>query len=151
MFAKSIVVALSVSVTSAACSVLPRAESRHVRSAGADIRGGATVRARLARAILSGPAVVKHLETVGDGTVTLYLTDDPGIGDRACPRASAEDSAPIAVLKKQSQITDLLIPNGKRVCAAVDDAARMGVTFHARAIDREAGVELALAHAGGSR
>jgi len=109
------------------------------------------VRATRARALVSGPAVVKHLETLGDGTVTLYLTDDPGIADRACPGASAEDSTPIAVLKKQSQVTDLRIPDGKRICAAVDDAQRMGVTFHAQAFDREPAISIALARAGGSR
>jgi hypothetical protein len=151
MLGKQIVLVVSMFVTSAACSALPRGEARHAGSAGAEIRGDATVRAARARALVSGPAVVKHLETVGEGTVTLYLTDDPGIADRACPRATAEDSAPVAVLKNQSQVTDLLIPSGKRVCAAVDDAQRMGVTFHARAIDREQGFELALVRAGGSR
>jgi hypothetical protein len=150
MLGKQMVLVMSVFVSSVACSALPRGEARHAGSAGADIRGDATVRAARARALVSGPAVVKHLETVGDGTVTLYLTDDPGIGDRACPPASAENSSPVAVLTKQSQVTDLLIPNGKRVCAAVDDAQRMSVTFHARAIDREQGIELALARAGGS-
>ena len=124
MLGKQIALVLSVFATSAACSTLPRGESRHVGSVGAEIRGDATVRATRARALLSGPAVVRHLETAGDGTVTLYLTDDPGIADRACPRASAENSAPVAVLTKQSQVTDLLIPSGKRVCAAVDWAVR---------------------------
>ena len=58
-----------------------------------------------ARALVSGPVVVQRLETEGDGAVTLYLADDPGIVDRACPSASAENAAPVAFLERESQVT----------------------------------------------
>ena len=129
---KTIVLATSMLATALGCSTLPRHEIRHVTAAGADVRGETPVRARRPKVIVSGPVMVKHLETDGDGVVTLYLTDDPGIGDRACPSAGAEGVAPLAVLGRQSRITDLSVPEGKRVCATVADAHTMNVSWHAQ-------------------
>jgi len=76
---------------------------------------------------------VQHLETEGDGAVTLHLADDPGIADRACPSAPAEDAAPVAVLERQSRLTDLIVPAGKRICATATATHTMTVSWHARA------------------
>jgi hypothetical protein len=117
----------------AGCSTLPRHAPRQV--AGAELRGAAPVRAGRAKALVSGPALVRHLETDGAGVVTLYLSDDPGTGDRACPSARAENATPLAVLNGRSRLTDLLVPEGMRVCAAVSDAGAMRVSWHAQAAD----------------
>jgi hypothetical protein len=119
--------------TALGCSTLPRHEIRHVAAAGADVRGDTPVRATRPKAIVSGPVVLKHLETDGRGLVSLYLADDPGIGDRGCPSAGAEGVAPLAVLARHSRITDLSVPEGKRVCAAVAGAHGANVAWHAQA------------------
>jgi hypothetical protein len=127
IFALSMVAAAGVG-----CSTMPRQEARHAGNLGAESRGASSVHPKRARALVSGPVVVKHLETEGDGAVTLYLADDPGIGDRACPSAPAENTAPIAFLERTSRLTDLIVPAGKRVCAAATAAHAMTVTWHAR-------------------
>ena len=114
------------------CSTVPKQSVLHAGRWGVELRGGGPVHAKRARALLSGPALVKHLDTEGEGAVTLYLTDDPGIGDRACPGAPAEDSSPVAVLQRGSRLTDLVVPAGKRICASVSDARTMTVSWHAR-------------------
>src|SRR5438552_15269581 len=126
---KMIILALSMMTTAAACSTMPKPEMRHASAADTDLRGLAPVHARRARALVSGPALVKHLETDGQGAVTLYLTDDPGIGDRNCPCAAAESESPIAVLTRGSRVTDLVVPSGKRICASVK-AGSMNVALH---------------------
>ena len=92
---KTIVLATSMFAATLGCSAMTAQQPRHVATAGADsraeMRGATPVRGRRAKALLSGPAVIKHLETDGRGVVTLYLTDDPGTGDRACPSAGAEE------------------------------------------------------------
>ena len=114
----------------AGCSTMPKQEARHVESA--ELRGATPVRAGRAKALVSGPALVRDLATDGAGAVTLYLTDDPGIGDRACPGAAAEGATPIAVLGGESRLTDLLVPEGKRVCAGVSEARAMRVVWRAQ-------------------
>jgi hypothetical protein len=150
---KTIVLATSMFVSVFGCSTLPRQQARHVVAARADsqaeMRGSAPVRAKRAKALLSGPALIKHLETDGEGVVTLYLMDDPGIGDRSCPSAAGEDASAIAVLERSSRLTDLAVPEGKRVCAAVTDAHSMNVTWHAEAVTETYRRELALALTGG--
>ena len=89
-----------VAVAAAGCSTMPRQEARHAGNLGVESRGASSVHPKRARALVSGPVVVKHLETEGDGAVTLYLADDPGIADRACPSAPAENEAPIAFLER---------------------------------------------------
>ena len=126
IFALSMVVAAG-----AGCSTMPRQEARDVASLGAEMRGASSVHPKRARSLVSGPVVVQHLETDGDGAVTLYLADDPGIADRACPSAPAEDEAPIAFLERTSRLTDLVVPAGKRICAAASATHRMTVTWHA--------------------
>ena len=151
---KTIVLAISMLAGAAGCSTtLAKHKTRHAVSAASEIRGGAAVRWTQARALLSGPAVVKHLETAGEGTLTLYLTDDPGIRDRACPGVGAEQSTPVAILKSASRITELTVPSGKRVCAAVGvDAPKMNVTWHAQKVDdSERALAVALAQYGRSQ
>jgi hypothetical protein len=114
------------------CSTISKGPVLHAGTLGVEVRGAAPVHPRRARALLSGPALVKHLDTEGEGAVTLYLTDDPGIGDRACPSAGAEDALPVAVLQRDSRLTDINVPAGKRICAAASDARTMTVSWHAR-------------------
>jgi hypothetical protein len=127
------------------CSSISKGPALHAGNVGIEMRGAAPVHPRRARALLSGPALVKHLDTEGDGAVTLYLTDDPGIADRACPSARAEDVEPVAVLQRVSRLTDIAVPAGKRICAAATDAHTMTVSWHARsAVDPPAPFDLAL-------
>lgn len=152
---KTIVLAISMLAGAAGCSAtLAKNGTRHAASTATDLRGGAAVRATRARALLSGPAIVKHLETAGEGTLTLYLTDDPGVRDRACPSVDAEQSAPVAILKGASRITELTVPRGKRVCATLETDARtmdVNVTWHAlRVDDTDSALRLALSRYGRS-
>jgi hypothetical protein len=124
--------ALSMVTAAAGCSTMPRQEAQHAGNLVVQMRGASSVHPRRARALVSGPVVVQHLETEGDGAVTLYLADDPGIGDRACPSAPAENEAPVAFLERESRLTDLVVPAGKRVCAAASATHTMTVTWHAR-------------------
>ena len=116
----------------AGCSTMPRQEARHAGILGGESRGASLVHPRRSRALVSGPVVVQHLETEGEGAVTLYLADDPRIADRACPDAPAENEAPIAFLERESRLTDLVVPAGKRICAAASTTHTMTVTWHAR-------------------
>ena len=68
------------------------------------------------------------------GGAALYLADDPGIADRACPSAGAEGASAIAVLADQSRLTNLTVPAGKRMCATTEDPT-MRVAWHARTGD----------------
>jgi hypothetical protein len=130
---RKLIFALSmVAAVSAGCANVSGGGARYAGNVGAEIRGAAPVHPRRAKALVSGPAVVKHLETEGDGAVTLYLADDPGIGDRNCPGAPAEGATPVAVLERESRLTDLVVPAGKRVCAAASATHTMMVTWHAR-------------------
>jgi hypothetical protein len=143
---RKLIFALSmVAAVSAGCSNVSRERVRYAGNAGAEIRGAAPVHPRRAKALVSGPAVVEHLETQGEGAVTLYLADDPGIGDRVCPSAPAENAAPVAVLERESRLIDLVVPAGKRVCAS-SAAHTMTVTWHARATGdvQKASFDLAL-------
>jgi hypothetical protein len=127
IFALSMVAAVGVG-----CSTMPRQGARHAGNLGVESRGASSVHPKRAKALVSGPVVVQHLETEGDGAVTLYLADDSGIGDRACPSAPAENEAPIAFLERESRLTDLVVPAGKRVCAVGSATHTMTVTWHAR-------------------
>jgi hypothetical protein len=127
IFALSMVAAVGVG-----CSTMPRQEARHAGNLGVESRGASSVHPKRAKALVSGPVVVQHLETEGDGAVTLYLADDSGIGDRACPSAPAENAAPVAFLERESRLTDLVVPAGKRVCAVASATHTMTVTWHAR-------------------
>jgi hypothetical protein len=105
---KTITLAMSLILGGVGCSTLPRPE---VTEAGLlDVRGAA---------LASGPAVV-HISTDGDGTATLYLADDAGDGSTVCPSAAAENATPLRVLVGDSHVSDLPVPGGKRICAAVD-------------------------------
>jgi hypothetical protein len=131
---RKLIFALSmVAAVSAGCSSVSRGGLRYAGNVGAEIRGAAPVHPRRAKALVSGPAVVKHLETEGDGAVTLYLADDPGIADRSCPSALADGATPVAVLQRASRVTDLDVPAGKRICAAATETHTMTVSWHARA------------------
>jgi hypothetical protein len=135
---KTIVLATSIFATMG-CSTLPRHPVRNVTAAGADIRGETAVRGRRPKAIVSGPVLVKHLDTEGSGVVIVYLMDDPGVGDRACPSADTEGVSALAVLQGRSQITDLRVPEGKRVCATVAEAPAATISWHAQAAVVSAG------------
>lgn len=108
---KTIGLATSLLLTAVGCSTLPRPE---VTQPGAlDIRGAA---------LASGPAIV-HISTGGDGSATLYLVDDAGDGSTVCPSATAEHATPLRVLDGESHVSDIPVPSGKRICAAVDSPA----------------------------
>jgi hypothetical protein len=108
MTIKTIGLATSLLLIGVGCSTLPRPE---VTQPGAlDVRGAA---------LASGPAIV-HITTGGDGTATLYLADDAGDSSTVCPSAMAEHATPIRVLDGESHVSDLPVPSGKRICAAVD-------------------------------
>lgn len=141
-FALSMVVAVS-----AGCSNVSRGGVRYAGNVGAELRGAMPVHPRRAKALVSGPAVVRHLETGGDGAVTLYLADNPGIGDRNCPSALAEGATPVAVLQRAGRVTDLDVPAGKRICAAATETHTMTVSWHARAGSQtqSSGFDVALA------
>jgi hypothetical protein len=131
-----IILAVSMLVAAAGCgAAAPGRNARHAGNAVLDARGSTPVHFHRARALISGPALVEHLETEGDGTVALYLADDPGVRDRACPSADAENAAPLAVLGRQSRVTDVVVPQGKRICAAVMDTHAMNVAWKARGAD----------------
>jgi hypothetical protein len=142
LFALSMVFAVS-----AGCSSVSRERVRSAGNVGPEVRGAVPVHPRRAKALVSGPAVVKHLETDGDGAVTLYLADDPGIDDRNCPSAVAEGATPLAVLQRASRVTDLDVPAGKRICAAARETHTMTVSWHARTgrETRGSGFDVALA------
>jgi hypothetical protein len=128
---KRTVLAMSLLFAANACSTLPRPpETKHLDRGGVAERGTAPVHAKRARVLATGPAVLEHVEAKGAGAVTLYLTDDPGIGDRVCPSASAEGASPLAVLGPGSLVTDLAVPDGRRLCVAASDARTMSVTWH---------------------
>lgn len=129
---KSIIFTATALASFLGCSTVPRHEVRHAGTAGADLRGETPVHAARPKALISGPAILKHVETSGDGTITLYLVDDPGIADRRCPSAGAEQVEPLAVLARSSRITDVAVPPGKRVCATVAEARAMSVSWHAQ-------------------
>jgi hypothetical protein len=108
---KTIGLATSLLLTGVGCSTLPRPE---VTQPGAlDVRGAA---------LASGPAIV-HISTGGDGSATLYLADDAGDSSTVCPSATAEHATPIRVLDGESHVSDIPVPSGKRICAAVDSPA----------------------------
>jgi putative ABC transport system permease protein len=96
--------------------------------------GGGLLGALGAKALVSGPALIRHLETEGGGAVAFYLADDPGIEDRVCPSAGAEGASAIAVLADRSRLTNLTVPAGKRMCATTEDPT-MRVAWHARTGD----------------
>jgi hypothetical protein len=108
---KTIGLATSLLLAGVGCSTLPRPE---VAQPGAlDVRGAA---------LASGPAIV-HISTGGDGSATLYLADDGGDGSAVCPSATAEHATPLRVLDGESHVSDIPVPSGKRICAAVDSPA----------------------------
>jgi hypothetical protein len=105
---KMITLAMSLFLGGVACSTLPRPE---VAQPGLlDVRGAA---------LASGPALV-HVSTGGEGSATLYLADDAGDGSSVCPSATAEQATAVRVLDGDSQVSDLPVPTGKRICAAFD-------------------------------
>jgi hypothetical protein len=126
--------AMAMIVAAAGCSTLtPTRETRHIGHTGVDLHGATPLHLRRARALVSGPALVQRLETDGDGSVALYLADDPGIRDRGCPSAAAENVAPLAVLGQQSRLADVVVPRGKRICAATVDQHPATITWQAHA------------------
>jgi hypothetical protein len=144
---KTVAIALSL-LSAVGCSTLAgQTEVRHASHRARETRGAAPVSPDAAYALASGPAVIQHLNTDGQGQLTLYLTDDPGTGYRGCPGASAEDATPVAVLGGHDLITDLGIPAGKRMCAAVNEDGPMHVAWHAQAVEDRlsGGFELATA------
>lgn len=117
--------------TTAACSTMPRQRVEHVAKADTELRGAAPVHPQRPRALVSGPAIVRHIETDGRGIVALYLMDDPGIADGKCPQGAAEGAAPVALLHGGSRVADLQVPDGKRLCASITSGGTMRVAWHA--------------------
>ena len=132
---KMFIFAVSMMVSVVACSTMPKPTALRASASETDVRGTAAVHAHRARALVSGPAVVKHLETEGRGVVTLYLEDDPGVGDRRCVSAEAEGESPIAVLVRARQVTDVAVPACKRICASITATEFMTLAWHARKTD----------------
>jgi hypothetical protein len=108
MNAKTISLVASILLSGLGCSTFPRPDV-----ASAEALAGSRV------ALASGPALV-HISTNGSGTARLYLTDDGGIGSTLCASAVAENAVPIRVLDGESNVSDLPVPAGKRVCAVFD-------------------------------
>lgn len=130
---KTIALAFSLLAT-VGCSTLPHGTISRIGRDTSERHGTTAVHAGRAKALVSGPALIRHLETEGGGAVALYLADDPGIADRACPSAGAEEASAIAVLADQSRLTNLTVPAGKRMCATTEDPT-MRVAWHARTGD----------------
>jgi len=129
------IIALAFALLAAAgCSTLPRPTAGLVARSSSELHGSAPVRAGRAKALVRGPALIRHLEIEGDGAVALYLADDPGIGDRSCPSAGAEGASPFALLGRESRLTNVTVPGGKRVCAATE-ASLLRVAWHAQTGD----------------
>jgi len=114
------------------CSALSGQRLDSVGSLGADVRGESPLRRDWAEVIVSGPALVKHIETEGKGTVVLYLVNDHGLNDGTCPVSTSYGRAPVAVIGQRQRVTNLVVPGGTRICAAVTDARRVNVVWHAR-------------------
>jgi len=132
---KTIALAFSLLATVAAgCSTLPHGTVSRAGRNQTERHGTTAVHSGRAKALVSGPALIRHLEIDGDGGVALYLADDPGIADRACPSARAEKAPAIALLGDQSRLTNLTVPAGKRVCATTE-AAAVNVVWHAHTGD----------------
>jgi len=132
---KTIALAFSLFATVAAgCSTLPHGTISRAGRNEAERHGTTAVHSGQAKALVSGPALIRHLEIDGDGGAALYLADDPGIGDRVCPSARAEKAPAIALLGDRSRLTNLTVPAGKRVCATTA-AATVHVAWHARTGD----------------
>jgi hypothetical protein len=128
-------IALAFSLLAAAgCSTLPHGPTARAGRNTSERHGTTPVHAGRAKALVSGPALIRHLETEGRGSVALYLADDPGIADRACPSAGAEGASAVAVLADQSRLTNLTVPAGKRMCAATQGPSTR-VAWHARSGD----------------
>ena len=129
---KTIVFATSILTAVLGCSTLSTNRTRDVSTVADDVRGATPLGAKQAEALMSGPALIKHLDTEGRGTVTLYLTDDPGSADRACPIVAGPEVTPIAIIKRSGRITDLVVPRGKRVCATLTEGRSTEVSWHAQ-------------------
>jgi hypothetical protein len=113
---KTITLATSIFLAGVGCSTTPLPG---VTQPGAlEVRGAA---------LASGPAVV-HISTGGNGTATLYLADDAGDGSTVCPSATAEHATALLVVDGESHVSDLPVPGGKRICAALDSPA-MSMTW----------------------
>ncbi len=105
--------------TAAGCSTLPRNN---------DLRTAATLSTAAGYAIASGPALV-HLSSDGEGRFALYLADDSGDGDSACPSAVTENAVPIAIIDDDSHLSDVPVPGGKRICAAPIAAGELDINW----------------------
>ena len=121
---KTIALAFSLLAT-VGCSTLPHGTISRVDRDQSERHGTTAVHAGRAKALVSGPALIRHLETEGGGAVALYLADDPGIADRACPSAGAEGASAVAVLADQSRLTNLTVPAGSE-CASRPRTRRCG-------------------------
>jgi len=105
---KTITLATSIFLAGVGCSTTPLPGV--IQPGALEVRGAA---------LASGPAVV-HISTGGNGSATLYLADDAGDGSTVCPSAATENATPLRVLVGDSHVSDLPVPGGKRICAAVD-------------------------------
>ena len=130
---KTIALAFSL-LAAAGCSTLSRGPIARAGRDRSERQGTTPVYVGVAKTVVTGPALIRHLEIKGDGPLALYLADDPGIADRVCPSAGAEGASAIAVLADNSRLTNLTVPNGKRICATTEGAPTR-VAWHARTGD----------------
>lgn len=107
------------------CSAMPRPEVRQAAATAQDYRAEAVLAGAEARTIADGPAVIRHLETVGDGLVTLYFAN---AGDDGCSHASGEYAS--VMLARSTRVTNIRVPEGKRVCAVGVAPRSTVVTWH---------------------
>ena len=121
-------------LAAAGCSTLTRATSGTVGRNRSERHGTTPVYVGVAKTLVRGPALIRHLEIEGDGPLALYLADDAGVADRVCPSARAERAPAIAVLAANSRLTNLTVPAGKRVCATTEGAPTQ-VAWHAHTGD----------------
>ena len=113
------------------CSTLPRAGAEHVTLAPQAARPGALV---------SGPAIL-HLNSGGQGSVTIYLADDSGVRGDSCPTSAADHVAPLLVMKNADHVSDVPIPGGKRVCAVFEGADDLSLSWLAEVFPKSKAAE----------
>ena len=118
---------LAVAMGALGCSTTPMPQSHQAASTAQNYRAEAVLGGAEARTIANGPALIKHLETVGDGWVTLYFASAIGEG---CSHARGANEYPFAMLAPSTRVTNIHVPEGKRVCAVGATPRSMVVTWH---------------------
>jgi len=89
---------------------------------------------------VSGPAIL-HLNSGGQGSVTIYLADDSGVRGDSCPTSAADHVAPLLVMKNADHVSDVPIPGGKRVCAVFEGADDLSLSWLAEVFPKSKAAE----------